>query len=117
MTDKAPESRRLVAVTNVAFDGAVHVPGAIFEAPEEIAAQLHSLGAARHAEEGDDAALERVNGIGPKTAAAMREAGVADLERLAGVPDEALPALGGIVKKDADAVRAWRDEARELLSQ
>ncbi len=117
MTDKAPESRLLTAITNVHLDGAAHAPGAVFDAPEEIAAQLISLGAARHAEEGDGVDLERVNGIGPKTADALREAGVPDLERLADVPDEALPALGGIVKKDADAVRAWRAEARELLSQ
>ena len=114
MAETSTEDVRLVAVTNVAFDGASHAPDAVFQAPADIARELIAAGGARLHEAAAGGDLEDVNGIGPRTAQALAGAGVADLEALASLDDDALAAAAEAVNKDADAVAAWRREAREL---
>lgn len=119
MLEQTPGELRLVAVTNVAVDGAQHASGAVFTASRAIADELVELSAARAWDEDEDAGggdIETVKGIGPKTAKALRALGVTGLDDLASLPDEALPKLAEVVDKDADTVAGWRAQARELTA-
>ena len=115
MTGKPAGQDRLVAVTNVAFDGAVHPPGAVFEAPEEIARELIEAGAARPFDDSDDGAtLEDVKGIGPKTAGKLKAAGLEDLLDLADLDDTDLFGLAKMLDESTDSITDWRNQARKM---
>ena len=114
MTDNTPGEARLVAVTNVRVDEASHAPGAIFDAPDELARELIEMGAARPLEDGDGGNLEDVKGIGPKTARALVRLGLQNLDELASLDEDAVARIAKAIDKEADTVAAWRDQAREL---
>ena len=61
--------------------------------------------------EGGSTPLERVKGIGPKTAAKLRAAGIPDLETLLGTPGDRLVELAGF---DAEAIR---HDAEKVLGE
>ena len=114
MTEPTTGEARLVAVTNVRIDEASHAPGAVFEAPEELARELIGMGAARPLEDGDGGNLEDVKGIGPKTARALVQLGLQDLDELASLDKDAVARVAKAIDKEAETVAAWRDQAREL---
>ena len=117
MTEQTPGEARLVAVTNVSLGGARHAPGAVFEAPQEIADELIALGAARAFEDDAGGDLESVKGIGPKTAKQLKDVGVADLADLAALDGDDLVRVAEAIDEKADTVAAWRDQARDLRAQ
>jgi len=118
MTDKTPESVRLVAVTNVTVDGSHHAPGAAFEAPAAFADDLIAAGAAQPAEDedADGGDLKDVKGIGPRTEAQLQDAAVADLADLAALDGDDLVRVAEALDEKPDTVAGWRDQARELRS-
>ena len=116
MTEKPAAQDRLVAVTNVAFDGVVHPPGAVFDAPEDIARELIEAGAARAYEDEDEVVgnLEDVKGIGPKTAGKLKAIGLEDLEMLGSLEDDDVARLAKALDESTDSITDWRNQAREM---
>ena len=115
MTEKPTAQDLLVAVTNVALDGVVHPPGAVFEAPENLAGEILEAGAARPHDDSDAGGnLEDVKGIGPKTAGKLEAAGLEDLEDLAALGDNDVARLAKALDESADSITDWRNQAREM---
>ncbi len=116
---------RLTAVTKVTRGGLIYPPGATLDVPRPIADALLAGGAARPLDDpppdahddapAEDRALERVSGIGPITARALRSAGVADLAALAALSDDAIATLALDAATQAKMRADWRAHAAALV--
>ena len=92
----------------------VLVDGGIYDVPEWLADQLlQRPDWSLVTQEVPVVALQSIKGIGPKTAASLREMGIRELTQLANPTKEEQTVLEEIVK--VDDIADWQEQAREIL--